>query len=154
MALGIFCAEENIIESILNSKVPKWARILIWVALFVLSVPARENAFVQDHLLYLADGLFTFFIVMIAADLIASIPVIRTVFAFLGRHSMNIFFVHTFFYLILYRDFIYRFRYAPLTFLLLLVLSLFLSLVIEGLKQPVYLLNRTVAKKRAKADNR
>lgn len=148
MALGIFCAEENIIETILKSKIPHGVRIPIWILLFAFSVPARENAFVQDHLLYLADAVFAFIIVMIAADIISCIPVVRTVFAFLGRHSMNIFFVHTFFYLILYREYVYYFRYAAVTFLILLGLSLMLSLVIEGLKQPVYLINRKIAKKR------
>ena len=134
IAIGIAAAYGNWFEKILNSKMHFALRWLIEIALIVLSVFIRDNEFVKTNLIAPADALIAFVIILFAVDCIGFIPVIRTVAAFLGKHSMNIFFVHTFFYLILYRKYVYYFGYAPLTFLILLGLSLALSLAIEGLK--------------------
>lgn len=143
IAAGVFAAYTNLTEKIINSKFPFSVRWVLEAAFLVFSVFARENEFVQEHLVYLFDGFIAFGIVLFAADLIAAIPVVRNVFAFLGKHSMNIFFVHTFFYLILYRDFVFRFRYAGVTFVILLGLSLALSLILYGLwKLLLFLLSK------------
>jgi hypothetical protein len=134
MALGVVAAYGNWFEKIMNLKFPAALRFLLELGLIVLSVFVRENEFVQSHLLYAFDGLIAFVIILFAADCIGAIPVVRKVFAFLGKHSMNIFFTHTFFYLILYRDFVFRFRYAGITYLIVLACSLVLSLVLELLK--------------------
>ena len=53
---------------------------------------------------------------------------------FLGRHSMNMFMTHTFLRAYWYHDFIYGFKYAWLDTLVLLVITLLLSVLIEGVK--------------------
>jgi len=53
---------------------------------------------------------------------------------FLGRHSMNMFMTHTFLRAYWYHDFIYGFKYAWLDTLVLLVITLLLSILIEGVK--------------------
>lgn len=147
IAAGIFAAYTNLIEKIINAKFPFYLRWILEAGFLVFSVFARENEFVHENLLYLADGFIAFGIVLFAADFIAAVPVVRNVFAFLGKHSMNIFFVHTFFYLILYRDFVFRFRYAGVTFLILLALSLALSLVLYGLWKLLLFLLSKIARK-------
>jgi hypothetical protein len=54
--------------------------------------------------------------------------------SFLGRHSMNMFMTHTFLRAYWYHDFIYGFKYAWLDTLVLLVITLALSIIIEGVK--------------------
>ena len=134
MALGVVCAFGNWFEKIMNSRFPAPVRFILECAVIAFSVFARENEFVQSNLLYLFDGIIAFVIVLFAADCIGFIPVIRKVFAFLGKHSMNIFFTHTFFYLILYLEFVFQFHYAGITYLILLGCSLVLSLLLEGIK--------------------
>ena len=134
MALGVVCAFGNWFEKIMNSRFPAPVRFILECVVIAFSVFARENEFVQSNLLYLFDGIIAFVIVLFAADCIGFIPVIRKVFAFLGKHSMNIFFTHTFFYLILYREFVFHFRHAGITYLILLGCSLVLSLLLEGIK--------------------
>ena len=50
---------------------------------------------------------------------------------------MNIYFVHTFFYMAIYQEFIYSFRYAGLIFAVLLICSLAYSMVLEGIKKRI-----------------
>ena len=153
MAFGIFISYTNLIEKILNCKVPFALRIIIEIAFLVFSVFARENEFVQANMLYLADAFFAFGIILFAGDTLAAIPGIKQVFAFLGKHSMNMYFVHTFFYLILYRDLIFRFRYAGITFLLLVLVSLLFSVILEALKKLIlFLAGKLKRKKEVPAD--
>ena len=140
MALGIYVAYTNLFEIILNSKVPFAIRTIIEICFVAFSVFARENEFVQSNLLYLTDAFFAFGIILLSGDVIAAIPGVRKVFAFLGKHSMNMYFTHTFFYLILYRDYIFRFRYAGITFLLLVAVSLAFSVLLEALKKLIVFL--------------
>lgn len=51
----------------------------------------------------------------------------------MGRRSTSMWFVHTYFCVYLFRDFIYSFRYPLLIFLVLLVLSYLTAVVIDWL---------------------
>lgn len=53
---------------------------------------------------------------------------------YLGRHSMNIYMVHTFIYYYFFKDFIYGFKYPIIIFIVLLVLSLLFSISLEFAK--------------------
>ena len=66
---------------------------------------------------------------------ICSVPVLGRALAFLGKHSMNIFLIHTFIYYYFYPDFIYSFRRDWLIFLALLGTSLGVSMGVELLKK-------------------
>lgn len=59
------------------------------------------------------------------------------VFVELGRHSMNMFLIHTFIFYFWFKDYIYITRNPLLIFLSLLVASYLVSLVIEWLKKKV-----------------
>ena len=64
-----------------------------------------------------------------------SLPVPGRALAFVGKHSMNIYLVHTFFYQILWRQYIYQFKYAGISFLLLLVSCILYSVLLETVKK-------------------
>lgn len=54
---------------------------------------------------------------------------------FLGRHSMNIFYFHTFIFYFWYNEFIYSFQYPVFITSVLLIICLFVSMVIEYIKK-------------------
>lgn len=56
------------------------------------------------------------------------------VLAYLGKHSMNMYMVHTFIFAYFFHDFIYSFQYPIFIFLALLLSSLGVSVVLETLK--------------------
>ena len=72
-----------------------------------------------------------FLTVSLYAVLLKRIPAFTKVFGAIGRHSMSIFLTHTFIFEVLFRRFIYSFRYAVLIWLALLLTSLALAIVLE-----------------------
>ena len=66
---------------------------------------------------------------------ISRVSILRGIFAFLGKHSANIFMVHTFFRQIYTMDFVYSRGHFLLVIMTLLILSLVTSFIIEGLKK-------------------
>ena len=56
-------------------------------------------------------------------------------FEYLGRHSMNIYMIHTFIFFYFFSDIVYAFKYSVLIFLSLLLSSLLFSVGIEYLKK-------------------
>lgn len=110
----------------------QWAAGIIG---FILCVLIRQNYMVHEYYIHLVDAPIALFLVYLAAALFGSLPGLGKALAFVGRYSMNIYLVHTFFYLILWRQYIYYFRYAGITFLLLLAASLLYSVLLEWAKK-------------------
>ena len=54
---------------------------------------------------------------------------------FLGKHSTNIYMIHTFIYYYWFSDFIYLFKYPIVIFVVLLAICLIISIVLEYLKE-------------------
>lgn len=65
---------------------------------------------------------------------LSRIKPVTAAFAFIGKHSMNLFLIHTFFNSFFCHDFIFSFKYWPLIFLVSLGLSLITSIVLEKFK--------------------
>lgn len=133
-AMGVCAAYGNWFEKIFSLRLHAVWKWCIGLAGFVLCILARQNAVVRDYFLNYADGPIAFFLICFAVMLPGSVPGIKQVLGFVGKHSMNIYLVHTFFYLIIYRDFVYGFRYAGLIFTVLVVLSLGYATALDGLK--------------------
>ena len=112
--------------------------VLKWLAAaagFVLCVLIRQNYMVHEYYIHLIDAPVSLFLVLVGAGVAGRVPVLGKALAFVGKHSMNIYLVHTFFYKILWRPYIYRFRYAGITFLLLLAVCLVYSVALEAVKK-------------------
>jgi len=63
--------------------------------------------------------------------------IINGVFAFLGKHSMNIFVLHTFYRANILKEFLFSMKYPVLTILSLLLISLVTSIVAEFIKKVI-----------------
>ncbi|MDE6167136.1 MAG: hypothetical protein K2G28_01600, partial [Acetatifactor sp.] len=122
-------------DRLLNLKLHPLLRWGAGCAGLVLCVLVRQNFLVQDKLLHLVDAGAAVFLVWFAAALPGSIPGVRNALEWIGRYSMNIFMVHTFFYLILWRHYIYALRYAGAIFMALLLVSLLYSMILEWIKK-------------------
>lgn len=134
IAVGICAAYGSLPDKVMNWKMHwslKWILGLLGMVLVVL---IRQNPLIQEKYLFCVDAVVSLFVVFFVIVTIGCIPGVRNVFAFIGKHSMNIFLVHTFFYLIIFREQIYYFKYAVLILLVLLLVSLLYSVVLEGLK--------------------
>ena len=135
--LGVAAAHEEWFEKVNFEKVPKWARVLIGVVIFAALVIIRQNYFVYNNFAYLLDGAIAVFFTWFMKELFGGIPGLKQALRFLGKHSMNIYFIHSFIYMIIYQEFIYSFKYAGLIFLVLLAVCLVYSICLEGIKTSV-----------------
>lgn len=134
-AVGVCAAYGKWPDRLLDLKIRPLMRWMAGCAGLVLCVLIRQNFFVQERLLHLADAGIAVFIVWFSMALPGSVPGVREVLGFIGRHSMNIYMVHTFFYLILWRYYIYAFHYAGVIFAALLLAGLIYSVILEWVKK-------------------
>lgn len=137
---GVCAAHGEWVDKLLNLKMPYVVKWILGFGLLVLSVLVRQNYIVYQTYIAYVDAPIVLVIIYLACAVFGSIPGLNKVLAFIGTHSMNIYLVHTFFYMSLWRDFIYRFRYAGLIFLALLITTLLYSVVLEFVKNKVLLM--------------
>ncbi len=133
--LGVCAAYGNWPDKLLNLKCPKVLQWLLGVGALIISIPIRQNFGVQEYYDHIIDAPIALLVLFVGGVLLASVPVLNRVLEFIGKHSMNIYLVHTFFYMALWQTFIYQFKYAAVTLLLLLVVTLAYSVVLELLKK-------------------
>lgn len=109
----------------------------------------RQNRIIPYFSGIAVDGLLAFVISMLVIMLIRNLPVVNVVFSFLGKHSANMYMVHTFLFSYWFPQFIYAPKYAILIFLLLLLCSLAISLALEFIKTKccIYKLSDYVVRK-------
>lgn len=131
---GVLAAFGNWPDKLLNLRCPKILQWIVGLGALLLCIPIRQNFAIQKYFEYLIDAPISLLIVFVGGVLLGQIPVLNKVLEFIGKHSMNIYLVHTFFYMALWNKFIYRFEYAGVTLLLLLVTSLSYSVVLELIK--------------------
>lgn len=84
---------------------------------------------------YLADPLIAISLSLSVVSFCRLFKSNLTVFAFLGKHSMNMYLIHTFIFLYFFHDFTYSLKYPILIFLFVLLSSLAVSYFLELLKK-------------------
>lgn len=134
IVLGAAAARGGWLEKLFGFRCSRLAKGAAGVALIALSIVFRQNYMVHTYFLWIADAPIAFLLCWFGGEILSAVPGLRQVLAFFGKHSMNIFFVHTFFYLAIYQKFIYSFRYAALIFLVLAAVTLAYSVALELLK--------------------
>lgn len=78
-------------------------------------------------------GLYPLLVIFFAVEFLCFLPVVGKVFSFLGRHSANIFYIHSFF--MMFSGFIYKLPYFLISYIVLMGVSLGASMLIEALKE-------------------
>lgn len=134
-AVGVCAAYGGWLDRLLGIRLHPVLRWCAGIGGIVLCVLVRQNFFVQERLLFLVDAVIALFLAWLAAALPGSVPGVRRALEFVGRYSMNIYMVHTFFYMILWRRYIYYVRYAGGILVVLLLASLTYSVLLEWAKR-------------------
>ena len=86
-------------------------------------------------LLELSDALLAILVIYLSWEIFRKIVVVKKGLAFLGKYSMNMFLVHTFFKAYFFGKYMYYFKNAWMNILVLLAATLLFSVVIELLKK-------------------
>lgn len=80
-----------------------------------------------QHFEFVLNGLLPVVIIYWAYEFVIELPVIRQILEFLGKHSADIFYTHTFVRSLWIPGIVYSFRHAAVIFLFLLGVSLGIS---------------------------
>ena len=113
-----------------------------WISILLLLLIER---------LYVSYGIFIdsliASIIVIIYSKVRLATIIKRIFEYLGRHSMNIFYFHTFLFHIWFQDYIYKSRNPIIIYLTLLLTSLLISELIERLKRCLYFKSQVIHSK-------
>lgn len=108
------------------------AELAVLLLLFILYRKLPIKKFWEFHY-----GLVPFVLILFCVEFIVPIPGLKQVLRFLGKHSYNIFLVHTFIRGYYLGDVTYSMKHFALVILFVLGSSLVISIVIELLKKAV-----------------
>lgn len=134
-AEGIFVAVNmELINKILN-KLKKNIILFSSIALTLFFLLARDLPIVPCFNGYTVDSFVVISLSLAVVSFCRTKNLSFPFSAFLGRHSMNIYLLHTFVFSYFFPDFIYGFKNPVMIFIVLLAVSLVLSMVIEFLKK-------------------
>lgn len=151
LSLGIFCAKTQMFERVgsrfsIDEKPMRRLFTLIVSALLIIGFLAARQKAESIGTTWMIEALAATMICF-SSGLLAKAPC--RLLALFGRHSMNIFLIHTFIYKYFFREVIASGHYFIIVFLLLATLSLLSSLLIERLKSEIgynVLSNRLISK--------
>ena len=146
-AFGVAAAAGNWFEKVISLKIHP---IFWWIGAAVggyFSVLIRQNALVREMFWNYLDAIIAFFIICAVVMTVGRVPVLNKILGFIGKHSMNIFLVHTIFYMVAWRKYIYYFENALATFFILLTVSLLFSVVLEFLIENICKFTKFLQKK-------
>ncbi|MCD8188653.1 MAG: acyltransferase [Clostridiales bacterium] len=140
--VGIFCAEENILERckvaslVSNRAVNGGLKLILATCPLLLSAYLfAENYGTENYGMLLFSTLLPVCVVIWVYLFLSSLPLIAPCLAFLGKHSMNIYLSHNFLRDRWFQDHIYSFGHFILIVLVLLAESTLLSIGINALKK-------------------
>ena len=136
-AFGIFLAEntETLDKALnkINQHVILAAAIVVTISLLYM-----RNHYVLSFFLGIkGDPFIAVFLSLAVVSICRLTHRKMSALAFAGKHSMNMYLVHTFVCSYFFHDFIYGFKYPILIFAVLLMISLQLSIVVELFKKNV-----------------
>lgn len=152
LAMGIWAAEENVLEKLYQKFCDKNKIFQVIEMLFVfiiilalIYIRGKTNSVS----IYLIDGIEPILIGFLLMMIKYFVNPIVNLLSFFGRYSMNIFLLHTFIYLYFFTDYIYKFKNWMLIFLTCFGSSLVLSILIEIFKKKggFYILVNTIIQK-------
>lgn len=144
VVLGVIFAEYDVLaraKSFMigkNKIISKILKFIISTAILLILFYSRISfnpKYVRDYTYEFSDNIVPAFLVYYLYDFITDIPVLRQILIFLGKHSMNMFLIHTFIRLTFLKSFVYSFRHFILVTLVVVIISLVLSIIVELLKK-------------------
>ncbi len=131
--VGVICAKYDLVNRWLRFKQERlFLKFLVEMLLVIIGYKFYRKIplelFWEYHF-----GLYPLLVIFFAVEFVCFLPVVGKVLSFLGKHSANIFYIHSFF--MMFSGFIYEMPSFLLSSLALMGISLGGSVLIEALKE-------------------
>ena len=137
--LGLYFAKNNLLAKIKEyffrqTKGKKILLSILSVAAFLIIIKCRQNAWIGWKFLDFWDGFAAMYVIAFCFVYVLNFKILNKSLEFLGKHSMNIFLIHSFYRDVFFHKFIYSFYYAWLDYAILMGISLLTSILLEKIK--------------------
>ena len=138
--LGMYFAQHDLLarikEKFMEQNVAgKLLSLIVSLIGLAVIIKCRQNAWIGWKYLDFWDGFAAMYVIVISYIYILNGKWIVKGLGFLGKHSMNIFLIHSFYRDVFFHEFTYSFYYAWLDYLVLMAISLVTSIVLEWFKK-------------------
>lgn len=138
--LGMYFAQHDLLarikEKFMKQNVAgKLLSLIVSLIGLVVIIKCRQNAWIGWKYLDFWDGFAAMYMIVISYIYILNGKWIVKGLGFLGKHSMNIFLIHSFYRDVFFHEFTYSFYYAWLDYIVLMAISLVTSIVLEWFKK-------------------
>lgn len=138
--LGMYFAQHDLLvrikEKFMEQNVAgKLLSLIVSLIGLAVIIKCRQNAWIGWKYLDFWDGFAAMYVIIISYIYILNGKWIVKGLGFLGKHSMNIFLIHSFYRDVFFHEFTYSFYYAWLDYIVLMAISLVTSIVLEWFKK-------------------
>ena len=138
--LGMYFAQHDLLarikEKFMEQNVAgKLLSLIVSLIGLAVIIKCRQNAWIGWKYLDFWDGFAAMYVIVNSYIYILNGKWIVKGLGFLGKHSMNIFLIHSFYRDVFFHEFTYSFYYAWLDYIVLMAISLVTSLVLEWFKK-------------------
>ena len=138
--LGLYFAQHDLLarikEKFMEQNVAgKLLSLIVSLIGLAVIIKCRQNAWIGWKYLDFWDGFAAMYVIVISYIYILNGKWIVKGLGFLGKHSMNIFLIHSFYRDVFFHKFTYSFYYAWLDYIVLMAISLVTSIVLEWFKK-------------------
>lgn len=138
--LGMYFAQHDLLARIKEkfmeqNVVGKLLSLIVSLVGLAVIIKCRQNAWIGWKYLDFWDGFAAMYVIVISYIYILNGKWIVKGLGFLGKHSMNIFLIHSFYRDVFFHEFTYSFYYAWLDYIVLMAISLVTSIVLEWFKK-------------------
>ena len=138
--LGMYFAQHDLLarikEKFMKQNVAgKLLSLIVSLIGLAVIIKCRQNAWIGWKYLDFWDGFAAMYVIVNSYIYILNGKWIVKGLGFLGKHSMNIFLIHSFYRDVFFHEFTYSFYYAWLDYIVLMAISLVTSMVLEWFKK-------------------
>ena len=138
--LGMYFAQHDLLARIKErfmeqNMAGKLLFLIVSLIGLAVIIKCRQNAWIGWKYLDFWDGFAAMYVIVISYIYILNGKWIVKGLGFLGKHSMNIFLIHSFYRDVFSHEFTYSFYYAWLDYIVLMAISLVTSIVLEWFKK-------------------
>ena len=139
---GVIFAETYTLEKIreklkTTKKTDAIFKFLVMTTILIILNYLRNSRYSTVHVKQFLHVFNTIYYIYYLFEFIPGIPILNKILTYLGNHSANIFYVHTFFRALWLKDFTYSLGNAIYIFGFVLLVSLALSIVIDSIKKVI-----------------
>ena len=142
--IAICFADNHVLERLKNFQIirPFWInklfKLIILTCVTIVMYRIFDSAWGLEHFKFLLNGILPVLVIWWAYEFLIWIPGISHILEFFGKHSADIFYIHTFIRAMWLKDLTYSFTYAWQIWLFVLLVSLIISLFLDALRKVLH----------------